>query len=421
MLRATSFLAVLVLLAGVGQAVAVPPISPYAQAVLDDNPIGYWRLGESSGPDALDLSGNGLHGTYAGGVTLNQTGAILTDSDTSALFDGNTGYVDVAPDSRLNKLTNNFTIEAWVRDHQGTLGGIIASNKGSFFSGYALAIDANPSRIHFVTFGKKDYLAPFSFPDDQWTYITVVFDSSNDTHFYVNGEFEKTVEGTSSAAPTSKPLYIGKAPYFSSSGSYGHFTGGLDEVAIYGRSLAPEEISEHYLAAVTELSTLVSIDIKPGTDTNNINLNSNGNFPVAIFSTDTFDATTVDPATIMLADAGVKARGKNGDLMSSFKDVDRDGLLDLLIRIDTQGLVLNDDDLEALLTGETFDGLSISGTDAINLVGSSGGLSPDAFTSEDTPLLAASAVPEPSTAVLLCMGAVGLAVFVRRKDPTKRT
>ncbi len=160
--------------------------------------------------------------------------------------------------------------------------------------------------------------------------------------------------------------------------------------------------------------TLVSIDIKPGSDPNSINLGSNGNIPVAIFGTDTFDVTTVDPATIMLADAGVKARGKKGDLMSSFEDVNEDGLLDLLIHIDTQSLVLSDDDVEALLTGETFDGLSISGTDAIRIVGSSGGQSIDAFTSEDAPLLAASAVPEPSTAVLLCMGAVGLTVFGSR-------
>ncbi len=363
---------------------------------------------------------NDLHGTYAGNVTLNQPGAILADSDTSAQFDGSTGYVDVAPDNRLNKLTNNFTIEAWVREYEETVNGIIVSNKGSY-SGYALAIDPNVPRINLAIFGKKDYVfAPFSFPDNQWTYLAVVFDSSNDAHFYINGELERTVGGSNPASTNSQTFNIGRAPLPDSLGSYRHFNGGLDEVAIYGRSLAPEEINEHYLAAVTELFD-VSIDIKPGNDTNSIKLGSNGNIAVAIFSTDVFDATTVDPATIMLADAGVKARGKKGDLMSSFEDVDGDGLLDLLVHIDTQGLVLNDDDVEALLTGETFDGLSISGTDAIRLVGSSGGLSIDAFTSETTPLLAASAVPEPSTITLLFMGAIGLAVFARRKDPTKRT
>ena len=157
-------------------------------------------------------------------------------------------------------------------------------------------------------------------------------------------------------------------------------------------------------------SAFVSIDIKPGSDTNSINLGSNGNIPVAIFGTDTFDVTTVDLTTILLADAGVLERGKKGDLMASFEDINLDGLLDLLIHIDTQSLVLSDGDVEALLTGETFDGLSISGTDAINLVGQSGGLS-----IEDAPLSALSGVPEPGTITLLLCGLVSLICWRRRK------
>ncbi len=164
----------------------------------------------------------------------------------------------------------------------------------------------------------------------------------------------------------------------------------------------------------SEPSTLVSIDIKPGSDPNSINPGSNGNIPVVIFGADTFDVTTVDLTTVMLADAGIKARGKKGDLMSSFEDVDGDGLLDLIIHIDTQGLVLGDDDVEAHLTGETFDGFPIFGTDAIRLVGSSGGQPTTAFTSEDAPLSAASSVPEPSTIALLSLGVLGL-LFIRRR------
>ncbi len=154
--------------------------------------------------------------------------------------------------------------------------------------------------------------------------------------------------------------------------------------------------------------TLVTIDIKPGSDLNSINLGSNGNIPVAIFSTDTFDATTVDPATILLAYAGVKERGKNGDLMSSFEDIDIDGLDDLLIHIDTQALVLSYDDVEAQLTGETFDGLSIVGTDAIRIV------PPSASTSGPGTLLAV-AVPEPSTFILLITGIMGLIAYRRNR------
>lgn len=47
----------------------------------------------------------------------------------------------------------------------------------------------------------------------------------------------------------------------------------------------------------------VEIDIKPGSDSNSVNLNSNGRIAVAILSTDEFDATQVDASTVVFAGA----------------------------------------------------------------------------------------------------------------------
>ena len=88
--------------------------------------------------------------------------------------------------------------------------------------------------------------------------------------------------------------------------------------------------------------------------------------PVAIFSSPTFDATTVDPTTVTLADAGVKVRG-NGNPNVSEQDVDGDGLLDLVVHIDTQGLSLTGGDEEAFLEGEA-DGTLIRGVDSVRVV-----------------------------------------------------
>ena len=48
----------------------------YASTILADRPVGYWRLGESSGLVARDSSGNGFDGAYQGGVTLDTPGAL---------------------------------------------------------------------------------------------------------------------------------------------------------------------------------------------------------------------------------------------------------------------------------------------------------------------------------------------------------
>jgi hypothetical protein len=105
----------------------------------------------------------------------------------------------------------------------------------------------------------------------------------------------------------------------------------------------------------------VTIDIKPGGEPNSINLRSKGVTPVAILTTEDFDASTVNPATVTLEGvAPVKSR---------MQDVDGDGDLDLLLHFSTKELaeVLSTASTEATLTGETNEGIAIEGTDSVKI------------------------------------------------------
>lgn len=113
----------------------------------------------------------------------------------------------------------------------------------------------------------------------------------------------------------------------------------------------------------------VDIDIKPGNYPNAINLGSNGVIPVAILSSDTFDATTVDPKTVFLAGAGVAVRGKGNKYLASQEDVNGDGLTDLVVKIETENLDPGTfQNGTATLTGETSDGIEFTGSDSITIV-----------------------------------------------------
>jgi hypothetical protein len=143
----------------------------------------------------------------------------------------------------------------------------------------------------------------------------------------------------------------------------------IDETTMYNRALTASEVQATFNAGGTGKckAITVGIDIKPGSFPNSINLGSNGVVPVAILSSATFDATTVNPTTITLAGASVKLRG-NGTPMASYQDVNNDGRLDLVVQVSIEALQLSDVDTQATLTGQTFDGKSVTGNDYVRIV-----------------------------------------------------
>ena len=112
----------------------------------------------------------------------------------------------------------------------------------------------------------------------------------------------------------------------------------------------------------------VLIDIKPGSYPNSINPKSKGNVPVAILTTDEFDADTVNSDTVVFLNAT--------PIKWTMEDVDDDGVDDMLFHFKTQELdfdLLSEEMDEngypyAYLTGETTDETPIEGKDSVNLV-----------------------------------------------------
>ena len=109
----------------------------------------------------------------------------------------------------------------------------------------------------------------------------------------------------------------------------------------------------------------VAIDIKPGSDPNSINAGSEGVIPVAILTTPTFDAATVNALSVKLEGAPVRLKGKSGNA-GSLEDVDGDGDLDLVVQI--MDWTLSAGSTTATLTGLTFSGTPIQGSDSVNVV-----------------------------------------------------
>jgi uncharacterized repeat protein (TIGR01451 family) len=115
-----------------------------------------------------------------------------------------------------------------------------------------------------------------------------------------------------------------------------------------------------------DCSTLVVvIDIKPGSFPNSINPRSEGVIPVAILTTASFDATAVDPRSVQFGPTGAREAHEKGHV----EDADGDGDLDLVLHFGTQDTGIVCRTTAASLTGQTFAGQAIEGSDSIRTVG----------------------------------------------------
>jgi hypothetical protein len=107
------------------------------------------------------------------------------------------------------------------------------------------------------------------------------------------------------------------------------------------------------------------IVIRPGSVFAPIAPRSRGTLPVALVSTDEFDALQIDLQSVRFGAKGSEAT----PIRAIEEDVDGDGLTDLLLFFETQETGIRCGDTSATLTGKMLDGQSISGSDAIRTVG----------------------------------------------------
>jgi hypothetical protein len=120
-------------------------------------------------------------------------------------------------------------------------------------------------------------------------------------------------------------------------------------------------------AVLLSLGIEVAIAIHPGKEKDAVDLHSQGVLPVAILSSPSFDATTVDPATLSLAGAPVETAGKSGQLLCHRQDVDHDGRTDLVCDFRTTQISLPSGSAVAVLEGQTLSGVPIRGQESIRV------------------------------------------------------
>ena len=218
---------------------AFPGLNGTSSEVLADNPVSYWRLGETSGTTATDAKGV-QNGTYTGGYTLGVAGALPGDPNKAVTLNGTTGYVNVGNPAGL-QLTSG-TEEAWFKTSDNT-----AAYHNILQKQNAYAIMINTGILGEYDPGSNSFLSTgINVADGQWHLVDIVFQSgvANGTKFYLDGKLVLTT--TYTQANQTGNLQIG------ANGAGTEFwNGSIDDVAIYGAQLTQARILTHYYGAAT--------------------------------------------------------------------------------------------------------------------------------------------------------------------------
>lgn len=112
---------------------------------------------------------------------------------------------------------------------------------------------------------------------------------------------------------------------------------------------------------------VVDIDIKPGSDTNCLNMSGHGVVPVAILGSDSLDIANIDQLSLAFGGLDVRIRGKKGALCSG-EYSNGDAYLDLVCKFEDDAGAWSPGSEDATLTGTLLDGSEFEGTDTICVV-----------------------------------------------------
>ena len=236
--------------------------SEYSLAQLINQPVGYWRLGETSGTNAVDVIGTN-DGTYTNTPTLGVAGAITNDTDTAVtLASASSEYVTMGDVLDFER-TATFSISAWFKTNTAANQAIVSKEEGTpAYAGYDLRVNSTGGITFNVSGDATGNILTMSttantFADDTWHFVMATYDGSSSPSgvtIYVDGASEvlsTDVDTLSATTLNAAALSIGRR-----SDASLYFDGELDEVAVYARELTAPEICEIYFASLLTYTTV---------------------------------------------------------------------------------------------------------------------------------------------------------------------
>ncbi len=232
----------------------------YVDAIKWAKPLAYWRFERGQWPHVKNVMGAQFHGHVDGalGVASYHGNQVVEFGVTDQAGD------IISKDTFGDALKDEYSVELWIKPSHYHVGAVVSlvgePDAPTGIIPHAMLLELGgtgrvPNALHHP--GRMRYLhrSPASNDSDlgtscytvdayrlrEWQHIVTVKDSSR-IRLYLNGDLAAEKEDASSVPPDMRLLLGRLYP----SRRVRPFVGQLDEVAVYGRAITPQEIKAHY-------------------------------------------------------------------------------------------------------------------------------------------------------------------------------
>jgi len=237
----------------------------YVDAVLADNPMLYWRLGDADKSAGATASNSALTGPLANGVYQGAVGtvtdtALLGDTDSAAHFGVTTAGGANGDQVILNPVpaipSTEFSAEMWLRAD------LPAANQQAVISYNAPGSGGENNLLLFKNGGsfnayvdgpsRATGLPAADLFNGEWNHLAFTWRSSDgQMNTYLNGNLAGSTTHNAGAALNPGGALVLAQEQDGIAGGYSNsqkFVGDLDEVAIYNAVLTPTQVAQHFAA-----------------------------------------------------------------------------------------------------------------------------------------------------------------------------
>jgi hypothetical protein len=248
------------------------PIAGYAQVVVADHPVAYWRLDEPDGStDAVDVVGS-FTGTYttsisaagpAPAITYQVPGAPPKDTNAAVSVSGG-GLVTIPYALELNPVTGPWSFETWIKpssldpaNFRSPFSSMWNKDFGNHIFGWNIyqhqdgywtlnAFNGGPNGSFSSEFNDHPL------DTNKWYHMVITDDLVN-LRYYVNNVLGAVVSvggfGFQANGINGDPAVAGGPTVLGQRSDYAFapFYGAIDETAVYNYALSPQQIQDHFL------------------------------------------------------------------------------------------------------------------------------------------------------------------------------